>query len=214
MGLPVRDIMTAAGMLLSDTDATRWTPADLLVWIRECHATLASDAPAVCMERGPQAVVEGPVQTLPAPLMTMVAILGLCDDAGEVSSVLTQCGDRELFLENPAWMSDAVGIPVHYAKAVADLRKYYLYPPMDGAGFVLMDYVSLPLAIEDMDIDDTELEPFDVAFLPIFTDYVLYRAFGIDSDNISNMELSVSYFQAYQAKLTAYAQATGSGAPQ
>jgi len=224
MALAVADIVTEAGYLLNDVDGTRWTTAKIHQWISECHIMLVADAPAVCVERGVIDLAAGPVQTLDDTLSLLMQIVGISDASGIVSSVVTECTDKELFLENPAWMSDDAATPVHFAKAAGDIRKFYLYPFLAGTGYALADYVSVPVTAAEMApltaaeietpadpprVPVTTLTAFSAEFLPIFVDYVLYRCFGEDSDNAYNMQLSVQYFGAYQAKLSAYANALG-----
>jgi len=231
MALVIADIASAAGILLNDVDAVRWTPATLSTWIAECHIYLATIAPAVCVERGPQPIVNGPVQPLATTVLSMARIYGICDGNGIVSSALTECTDKELFLENPAWMSGDAAVPIHYAKAAGDMRKFYLYPFYSGeasvseedpsiAGIkVLMDYVSVPVTAAEIDWTVTDppgtplesISAFDVGFQPLFVDYILYRAFGEDADHAANMQLSDNYFNSFAAKLAALAEALGAG---
>lgn len=216
MPLVVADVAREVQYLLQDTDGARWTPAQLAVWIAECHTYLASIAPAVCIERAPVAVATGGVQSLPATILQLGRILGVCDSNGVVSSSITEISDKELFLEQPAWMSSAAGTPLHFAKATGDKSKYYLYPPQNGSGYVLMDYVSVPVDPDDIDWTDgsptlTQINTLDAELLPVVVDYVMYRAFGIDADNISNMALSDKYFDMFASKLAAYASAMGAG---
>ena len=209
----VADVAKAVGYLLNDVGAERWTPMQLSVWVAECHIYLAAIAPAVCVERGPQPIVAGPKQALDTTVQSMARILGTCDANGVVADILTECSDTELFLEVPGWMAEPAGTPLHYAKASGDLRVFYLYPPNDTAAHVLMDFVRVPYRWEDLNWTTTpvvdDLAMFDNSFIPIFADYVLYRAFGADADNVANMQLSDNYFNMFMAKLAAVATAMG-----
>jgi len=170
-----------------------------LNWIYEGHIQILNDAPDLCKVRGVVATAAGAVQTLPANIHTLLYVYGICSAGGVVSSILTEVRDTDLFIENPTWMSGAAATPVHWAHSSANTGAYYLYPFSAGTGYILADYAEQPTLGTDIATDT--LDMFDVTLLPAFVDYVLYRAFGIDGDNIENLALSKEYLTSYVAKL-------------
>jgi hypothetical protein len=199
MAIEVQEIVTSVRLLLNDVGADRWDDDQLLNWIYEAHIQVINDAPDLCKVRGVVATVAGAAQTLPATIHTLVYVYGICNVSGVVSSILTEVTDTELFIENPAWMSAAAATPVHWAHNSANAGAYYLYPFSAGTGYILADYIEQPTLGTDVATDT--LDMFDVTLIPAFVDYVLYRAFGIDSDHTENMALSKDYLSSYVAKL-------------
>lgn len=196
--LAIRDIITSVRHLLSDRGADRWDDEQLFLWINEAHTQLISDAPSLCKERGVIPTTGAAVQELPEALFRLIFVYGICDSSGVVSALLTEARDTDLFNENPAWMGMSPDVPVHWAQNTADFTSYYLYPVPEDPGYLLADYISVP--VRPTNAESGQLDMFDHTLLPVFVDYVLYRAFGVDSDNTENMALSKDYLLSYITK--------------
>lgn len=206
MALGVQTIVTNVRRLINDAGGDRWTDDMLFGWIHEAHIQLVNAAPGIASERGPVATTATAVQSLPGTIVTLLHILGVCNNSGILSAVVTEVDENALFLEDPTWMSTPAATQYHWARMGADRLKYYLYPAPSATGYVLMDYVTLPVLPTTL---NGSLAMFTEVHLPLFVDFVVSRAFAVDADNSANAELAGTYLASFQQKLAEFMQVQG-----
>src|SRR5687768_15593281 len=186
MTITATQVMTLAGRVLNDEDATRWTQPELAEWINEAVKAILLAKPSAYSVTEVLSLAAGTYQTVPAEYLSLLRVVRNITDEGppRVGGRIIRVTTRDaLDAQEPYWHDPT---KVYYKKEVRQFvfdeespLSYYVYPGNDGTGMVEAVLSKLPTAIAD-DYDQA-IGLQDIYVSPIL-DYVLFRAMSKDDE--------------------------------
>lgn len=224
MSITAAQVMTLAGRILQDEDATRWTLPELADWINEAVKAILLAKPSAHSETEVLSLSEGTYQTVPDGSLSLLRVVRNITSEGppRVGGRIVRVTTRDaLDAQEPYW-HDPTRVP--YKKEVRQFvfdeeepESFYVYPGNDGTGKVEAVLSKLPTAIAASGDADTlasyaqDIGLQDV-YLPPILDYVLYRAMSKD-DEAGNPAGAIMHFQAFSTAVGLKVQVEGANSP-
>lgn len=208
MAITAAQIMIAAGRVLNDEDATRWTFPELAAWINEGVKAIALAKPSAVAQTVTISLSAGTWQGLAADQLSLLRVtrnitaIGPPRKGGRIIRMTTHAA---LDASAPDWHNpDKVPYKKEVRQCVYDEdapRSFYTYPGNDGNGIIEAVVSKLPTAIVASG-DESLLASYDQdvglpdVYLPPLTDYALYRAFSKDETE-GSPGAAVRHYQAF-----------------
>ena len=193
------DILLECSLTLQDRTFTRWMPSDLNLWLNAGLSEISLHKPNV-MEQTQQAVLDiGTLQQIPPgyfQILRAVRNIGTYNPVTAVASYapgpsIVEATRQELDAVIPGW-SDPNTVPFtdaveHIIYDAAEPTKFYVYPGNTGFGVIEIvvapNQAYLPNGVTPTSAETyTAGVPLNDIYRPVLVNYVLYRAFQIDSD--------------------------------
>ena len=195
MTIKVVDILSRASVLLQDTAATRFTNANLLKFFNDGQREVVVHRPDALVSNGTLACANGSKQTIPSGGHRLVNV-----HRNTNGRAVTQV-ERKMLDENlPTWHDETAsnnGIE-HFIYDSTDPKNFYVYPKaVSGTHSLEIVYSVIPSDISISNFaTDTTIVGIDPGYANCLLDYVLYRAYQIDSDegNISRAQMHYGAF--------------------
>ncbi len=209
--IKVVDILGRASVLLQDTAATRFTNANLLKFFNDGQREVVLHRPDANITNATYACATGSKQTLPSAALRLVNV-----QRNTSGRSVTQV-ERVILDENlPNWheaLAGSNGIE-HFIYDSADPKTFYVYPKaISGTHSLEIVYSSVPSDISISNFaTDTSVIGLDDIYANCLTDYILYRAYQIDSEE-GNMARAQMHFQAFATSLGIKTRSDASLAP-
>lgn len=180
--------------LMLDTDKTRWTLADRMMWLNEGQLAIVSirhDAKSATLDL---TLIAGSRQSIPA---TALRLLGISRNKGGRGITLVS---REVMNDLSTSWYTATGKSVikHYAHDPRVPKEFDTFPPA-VAGTIIESQCSLvptDCVNEDSDID------IDPTYAPALANWICHRAFLRDGESPYAQARAQSYLGAFQLLLT------------
>mgnify|MGYP001090395433 CR=1 FL=1 len=178
------EIIEQAHLILQD-DGTRWSPAELYLWIDEAQRFVAKVVPEALAAQATVTLATGAEQTLPDDGVFLFRVLH--DGSGYIPRQTTK---RGMDVISPNWHKETASSSIRqYMMDDYEPRRYWVYPPNNGASATI-EYQRKPAPIVG---DTTALSCADHFFTAVL-DYVLYRAYDKDAEDAVNKALSESHY--------------------
>lgn len=199
MSVTAQSIIDRVRLQIMDAGGTRWTDAELLKWVSDGQRALVAYSPGISSTTASSTLVAGTKQTIPSDghmLFTVVRNLTSGGSPGRATRIVS----RELLDgQDPNWhTSTASPMVQNYVFDPQEPRKFYVYPPNDGTGYVELVYSVLPADLTAL--SDT------LVVMPIYQtalfDYVMFRAHQKDSDFAAGQTIAAAYLQLFMAYVT------------
>lgn len=197
-------LVNQARVTLIDTQKVTWSDAELLAYLNEGrrHAVmLKNDALPV---RADVALVAGSAQSIPAGAVALLDIVANTASGAPCTVVdleMLQQSNRLFFAATQE--TDAQ----HWATDTRDPRRFYVSPPNNGSGSVLMLYGSVPA-----DVALNEDIVFTDAYQYTLECFVLARAYAKDTRR-QDLAKAASYMQRFEQSLGLRSQTQIATAP-
>lgn len=177
---------------LNDAGNVYWTEAELMSWLNAGQVEIASRAPNSNSVTATLSLVSGPKQSSPADSLRIVEFVR--NASGQAVWPVDR-KDMDAYL--PAWSTDAANATVQHVmyNAEDDNKTFYVWPPqpVSGTGSLEIIYAKTPAYLnatsDNIGLSDYYRNPL--------LDYILYRAFGKDSQVGNQMQRSINHAQAF-----------------
>jgi len=189
-------VTTRIATLLQDAGSVRWPLAELYLWISDAQREIASYKPDALAKTAMMTLVAGTRQSLPEDGTVLIDVVRT--GGGRAPRRVER---RLLDAQTPNWHTAATSAEVlHYMFDPAIQKTYYVYPPQpaSGQGTLEIVYAAAPVDVtsagQSLVLDDT--------WLPMITNYVMYRAYSKDAEHAANANLAVAYYQAFTGQMT------------
>lgn len=224
MAVTAAHIMTLAGRVLGDEDATRWRLPELCAWINEAVKAILLAKPSAYSTTITIDLISGTYQPLSDDCLALLRLVRNIKAAtaplvgGRIIRVTTR---EALDAQAPYWHD-----PDHtpYKKEVRQFvydeeapRSFYVYPGNDGTGHVEAVVSKLPTLISPS-ADEHALASYgqsiglaDTYLSPIL-DFVVFRAMSKD-DVSANPLGAMAHYQAFAAAVGLKTQVEGANSP-
>jgi len=197
--IKVVDILGRASVILQDTAATRFTNANLLKFFNDGQREVVLHRPDANVTSETFACANGSKQTLPTAALRLINI-----HRNSNGNAVTQV-ERVMLDENlPTWHEALAGTKgiEHFIYDSTDPKNFYVYPKaVSGTHSLEIVYSSVPSDISISNFStDTTVMGLDDVYANCLLDYVLYRAYQIDSEE-GNLSRAQMHFGAFAQAL-------------
>jgi hypothetical protein len=196
--ITVTTLLTNAAIILSDTTYIRWTQNELLAWLNDGQREIALFKPNAFTKNVAVVLVAGTKQSLPSDAISLVDIVRNMGTSGSTPGRAIRTVSREILdAQTPYWHSAAASTEVkQFSYTPLDLKRFYVTPPQPTAsqGYVEMVYLAYPT-----DATSGSTITLDDIYVTALLNYILYRAYGKDSEYAANTALAGSYYQQFMA---------------
>ena len=197
MTITASDIIYRVRDIVMDADSIRWSDAELLRWLTDAERAIVGVIPSASQLSYNLSLVAGARQTIPSD---GVRLLRAYQNVG--GSIVHEVEWELLNRQYPTFTTDPqVTSVVVYAFDPNDPEAFYVYPPNDGLGEIVINYSVYPPALAATTDTLAVRDIFETALL----DYVLYRAHSKDSDYAAGDQIAIAYLESFKTFVAAQA---------
>lgn len=193
MATKISEIITPVRTILQD-DGTRWTDAELLVWVGAAYREIVTVKPDAGTKTANVSLQNGTLQTMPADAYRLVTL------TRNVSPQVTAIRpvDRQLLdIQYPNWHSlPSTNAVDGYVYDVSAPNQFWVFPQASAGMTVEMVYAAIPSAPSALDSDFA----INDGYAGLVIDYLLYRAYSKDA-GAGDAPLAQTYRQAFYESL-------------
>lgn len=200
----VGTVIRNAKLVLQEVTAagTRWKNEELIGWLNEFYQAAVQLKPDAYSVNAEMALAEGTRQQIPTDGLRLIDVMR--NTVGDQMAVMVTTR-RALDSTRRNWHSDPASLEVEqYVFDDLDPTRFYVYPPAkDGAKLEII-YSAVPTphpASDGLDAIRDEAFKLNDAYVPVATDYILYRAYSKDAEHAANLNRAQMHRQAYMQQL-------------
>ena len=200
--ITAQGIINKAKILLQDTTSIRWPETELLDWLNDGQREIASLRPDVSNKTALHTLVAGTKQALAAEAAALIEVrrnMGVngTTPGDAIRKVPTHILDSQL----PTWHSmTASAVVKHYCYDPRTPRLFYVFPPSLGTTQIEVAYDCAPA-----DVTIGAVIGIDDEYANAILEYVLFRAYSKDHEEIGNVQLATAHRVSFDALLGAKA---------
>lgn len=187
-------------VLLRDIDegGVQWRDPELIQWFNEACAEVARVRPEACSTTGSFQLRAGSKQSV-ATLGASRVLEVICNiKNGEEGRAVRHVERSTLDNEDPNWMAGSKTDTVfRYSVSLTDPRSFYVYPPADGTGSLLMVTGTTPNEVESL----TDPFPLPSMYAACVANYILHRAFAKFTESESMQARAQNYYNVFVSQI-------------
>jgi len=208
----VNDILDRAGIILQDTSNTRFASADLLKFFNDGQREVVIYRPDANVTNATFTCAAGSKQSLPSAAIRLIDITRNIDGRA-VSQI-----DRKMLDESlPNWhnsTADSDRKIEHFVYDPTDPKNFYVYPQALNSFQLEVIYSESPadVVLSNYTTDTTTIT-LDDPYANALLDFILYRAYQIDSEFAGNAEKSLMHYRSFTNGLGAKTQGDSASDP-
>jgi len=206
MAVTGQNIIDKVHTVLSDVNIY-WPDAELLGWLNSGLKEIAILKPNVLITIAAVKCVAGTKQTLPTGGLMLVDIVRNMGTAGTTPGRGVALISRQTLdgINNDWHTTTAAAVAKHFVFDPRYPKVFYVYPqqPAANQGYLEIAYAVSPTNLTAL----SDAIPLDDVYENVLVDYVLYRAFGKNSTEPSNVTVSQAHYAAFAGVLGAKVQA-------
>jgi len=199
--MKVSDVISRARYLLNDTDPSlrRWDDGELVLWCDDAQRAVAVARPDSSPSQRVVDLAAGSKQSTPADCFLLMDVIRNVASDGVTPGRAVRAIDREAIDQfDPSWHTGTPKTEVrHFIYDDRNPTVFFVYPPAAAGTKVEILLSQRPASITDINGDITLADQYVDAIL----DWVMYRAYGKDTEFTSNPAMQAAYLQAFSAKL-------------
>lgn len=187
-------------VLLRDTDdgGVQWRDPELIQWFNEACSEIARVRPEASSKTEVFPLELGARQTVTDSGVSRVLEIICNVIGGEEGRTVRHAVRATLDNEDPNWMAGAKTAVVHrYCASLTDPRSFFVYPPSDGTGSLLVVMGTAPSEVASL-IDQF---PLPSMYAAAVANYVLYRAFAKFTESESMQQRASSYYSLFTSQI-------------
>ncbi len=199
--ITAQTILNKAAILLQDTTNIRWPTTELLSWLNDGQREIAAMRPDVTNITASVALIAGTRQTLPAAGQQLLSVRRNMGTNGSTPGDAVRKVPMDLLdSQRPGWHYEtATAVVKHYVYDPRTPRLYYVYPPSLGTTQVEIVYDAPPTSLAAV----TDVISLDDEYANMLLEYVMFRAYSKDHDQIGNAERAMAHRQLFDSMLSA-----------
>lgn len=188
-------------VLLRDIDegGVQWRDPELIQWFNEACAEIARVRPESCSSTESFALAAGSKQSVVSTGASRVleVICNLVD--GDEGRAVRRVERSTLDNEDPDWMAGAKTKTVfRYSASLTDPRSFFVYPPSDGTGSLLMVIGTTP----DEVVALTDAFPLPSMYAACVANYILFRAFAKFTESEAMQTRASGYYNLFTSQIS------------
>lgn len=194
-----KTITDKASVFLADASQTRWLPSELLSWLNDGQAEICALVPNANPATSTVALVAGTKQSAPTDALYVNGFIRNMGVGGTTpGGVIRQVTRNFLNSFVVGWPNATTSTTVsHVAYDPADSNvDFYVYPPQPSSGMSSIEivYSQVPAVIAS---SGTPVITVRDIYANALLDYVLYRAFGKDSEYGNQSDRSQTHYKMF-----------------
>lgn len=208
----VNDILDRASIILQDTSNTRFANADLLKFFNDGQREVVIYRPDANVTNANFTCAAGSKQTLPSDALRLI------DITRNVSGrAICQINRKMLDESLPDWhnaTADATRKIENFIYDSSDPKNFYVYPAAENSFQIEVIYSVSPadVTLSNYTSDATTIS-LDDTYANCLLDFILYRAYQIDSEFAGNAEKSLMHYRSFMNGLNAKTQGDSAADP-
>jgi hypothetical protein len=195
-----KTITDKASVFLADASQTRWLPSELLSWLNDGQSEICSLVPNANPSTSTVVLLPGVKQTAPTDALYINGFIRNMGVGGTTPGGIIRQVTRN-FLNSfiVGWSNATTSTTVtHIAYDPADSNlDYYVYPPQPATGMSSIEIVYSKVPSTIAAIDATTVITIRDIYANALLDYVLYRAFGKDSEYGNQSDRSQIHYKMF-----------------
>lgn len=187
--------------LIDPSGATpRWTDAELLEWVSDGQRAVVAYTAGSSSITYVHTLVAGTKQSIPANGHQLLTVVRNIASDGVTPARATRIVTRDILdSQNPDWHTvSSTSLVQNYIFDLQEPKKFYVYPPNNGAGKVEIVYSVMP---QDLTSTSDVLVLQEIYQTAVF-DYVMFRAHQKDSDFAAGQAIAQNYLQLFLSYVT------------
>lgn len=198
-----KTITDKASIFLADASQSRWLPSELLGWLNDGQAEICALVPNANPSTSTIVLSAGAKQTAPADALYVNGFIRNMGVGGTTPGGIIRQVTRNFlnsFIVNWANATSST-VVTHVAYDPADSNvDFYVYPPQPATGMSSIEivYSKIPTAISLI----TDVITIRDIYANALLDYVLYRAFGKDSEYGNQSDRSQIHYKMFSQALS------------
>lgn len=198
--------VTAAG--------TRWTNEELIGWLNEFYQAAVQLKPDAFSVNAEMVLVVGTRQQIPTDGLRLIDVMR--NTVGDQMAVMVTTR-RALDSTRRNWHSDPASLEVEqYVFDDLDPTRFYVYPPAKEGAKLEIIYSAVPTphdASGGLSGIEGDIFKLNDAYVPVATDYILYRAYSKDAEHAANLNRAQMHRQAFMQQLQGKGQVDAMTSP-
>jgi hypothetical protein len=197
MSTQAQDLINRAANVLNDAGYTRWTNAEMFLWLTDGEREAVTINPSVYTKRATVTLAAGAVQTLSiSDYNRLIEVTrNMAADGVTPGQIIFSIDSRLQAALDPLWeTATQSGTIQQYMYEPDDRYVIRVSPPAVAGTKIELIYSAIPPAIASM--TDTIVLP-DVAG-PALVDYILFRAFSKDAEFGDVPQMASGYHQLFE----------------
>jgi hypothetical protein len=199
--ITAQSILNKAAIVLQDTTNIRWPVTELLTWLNDGQREISAMRPDVTNVIETVKLVPGTRQSLPATGQQLLAVRRNMLSSGLAGGDAIRKVPMDLLdSQRPGWHVEPISNVIkHYVYDPRTPRTYYVYPPANTTAWVEIVYDAPPAMLSNV----TDVISLDDEYSNMLLEYVLFRAYSKDHDQIGNAERAMAHRQMFDSMLSA-----------
>ncbi|MGZ4968035.1 MAG: phage adaptor protein [Methylobacter sp.] len=194
-----KTILDKASLLASDVTATHWTVAELLGWLNDGQLEIATLVPNSNAITATIHLSAGAKQSAPTDSIRIIEFTRNRGISGTSNGNAIRAINRkklDAYMPNWAFSSPNMNVVHSMYNAEDDNQTFYVYPPQPATpGYIEIIYAQMPVIIANANVGTKiTIEDF---YANALLDYVLYRAFGKDSEYGNQATRSAEHYKMF-----------------
>lgn len=201
------DIITRAQTIVQDTTGVRWPSSELLQWLNDGQREVVNIKPSATAFNTVVNLQPGTLQQIGAGNLSLLRVIRNLKTPVTTPRIGTRAvrmvSLAVMDAQNPHWHDPAV---FPYTKEVkhccfddVDPTTFYVFPGNDGSGAMEVTMSRMP---DDITAANLPITLPDIYRNPLL-DYVLFRAYLKDADQVANAERSANHYQLFAGSIAA-----------
>lgn len=200
MATTVNSILTKLkDQILNDSGYDRWTEAELVAWINEAQVAICSAAAdAKVTTNSTYALTSGFRQSAPADAIRILDVVKSSNSSDSTVKPVRRVQKTHIAAIRPNFYATTAADNVReWFYDEANPRQFEVYPPATANARVEIIYNPIPTTVSaggNLDIADH--------YAPSVVDYVAYRAFSKDTEDVSpDLGRATAFYNAFASSL-------------
>ncbi|SDI27950.1 hypothetical protein SAMN04487867_10467 [Vreelandella titanicae] len=200
----VGTVIRNAKLVLQEVTAagTRWTNEELIGWLNEFYQAAVQLKPDAHSMNAEMTLSVGTRQQIPSDGLRLIDVVRNTV-GGQMAVMVTS--RRALDSTRRSWHSDTAAQQIEqYMFDDLDPTHFYVYPPAANGAKLEIIYSAVPTphnASSGLNAIQNEAFKLNDAYVPVATDYILYRAYSKDAEHAANLNRAQMHMQAYMGAL-------------
>lgn len=198
----VTNILTRFEVITQDEGLVRWPQVELIDWINEAYKQIVILRPDATATRMQVALAAGADQALDDAgsinLLTAYSLIKVVRNDNSSKRGIRLITASEIEDNIPDWYSETEVGDIERWMYDPDIpREFQVYPPALVGTLIQVIYAADPGEHTDGPSVGAEALKLKDYYAPMILDYVLYRAYSKDVDNVVNAKRAMMHYQAF-----------------
>lgn len=193
MTTTIKSILDTVSRELTDESRTVWSLADMVGYYNSAIAAIANYRPDIFAETIPLSCAAGTRQDIPAGAVKFIEV-----ERNTGGRKIRYIERGQLDDQDPDWMASIGSSAAEaYCYQVTNPRAFWLYPGVTAGTSVDLVLSVLPEQATEASVTAGEATPIDATWHTPLMDWIIYRAYMRDADDVVNSNRGQMHLQSF-----------------